>query len=380
MDYINFDANAGHTLLSSVRSFLADFDGAARNPSSVHRGGQAARVLIEEARDRVSTLLRLPPSYRVVFTSGATEANNLAFYLATCGHAAGTILTTAVEHPCVLASADHAAGHGFQIRSLTVQRNGTLTPLPQDIGSELRFASLMLANNETGHCFPVEALARAIRSKAPHCVLHSDVVAALGKMAIAPAELRLDMATISGHKVGALTGVGALIVDTTRVQCRSLLRGGPQELRWRAGTENVLGIASLGVAAKEIHERQDEIMKRLSRQRRMVLQMLEELLPDTIVHHAANGAIDSTISVRVTGCPADDLVVAADTRGLHISSGAACASGKPESSHVLRGMGFDDTHASETIRISLELFMDDSVVERGMEILAECVATMRGAQ
>lgn len=381
MDIINFDANAGHAILPQVRSLLADWNGTARNPSSIHTAGQVARALIEEAREEVGLLLGATKRHQIIFTSGATEANNLAFHLALGTRPNGEVVTTAIEHPCVLACAARAAAAGRTINLIGVARNDeqTIAEFRSHVTAQLAFASAMVVNNETGQLLPFAQLLAEVRKRAPQAIVHTDAVAAVGKVSFKLSDAPVDMCTISAHKIGALAGVGALVVDATRVSCDPLLVGGPQESRWRAGTENVLGIATFGRACRVVREHAVEIRERLAKQSELLREALRALIPGAVLHEFGRASAPNTISVRLPGCFADDLVVSADTNGLLLSSGAACSSGKPETSHVLRSLGLSEQEASETVRVSFELFAEDSLLLEGVERLRRCVAVMRGA-
>ena len=373
---VNFDANASYGPLPEVVVQLRPLLSSLLNPSSIHRGGQKARARIEEARESLRQACGASARDQVVFTSGASEANNFAVSAALDWQKSGELphaLVSSLEHPSLLEPLSLRARRG---------RIGLLLAHPSDLAAraadaDLSFFSLMGANNETGRIFPVADLSTALRALHPRVRIHSDGVQALGKMALDFAALGVDTLSLSGHKVGALPGVGALIIREG-TPMTPLIAGGPQEMRLRAGTENVAGIISFGIAARLAAERLRERQDAMRAHAAFITERIRETVSDAVFHEAGADCIPNTISVRIPGINADDLVVALDLAGVFVSAGAACASGKPESSHVLLAMGISETAARETIRISVRADYEEGEVARGAEALVECILRMRG--
>jgi cysteine desulfurase len=234
----------------------------------------------------------------------------------------------------------------------------------------------MYANNETGQIFALEEIAAQARALNPEILIHSDAVQAIGKTAFNFSSLGLDMITVSGHKLGALSGVGALVLKNG-FEFEPQILGGPQEQYLRAGTENVLGIVSLGEAAKHIRKNLKQRIACLGELKKEALEIIGRDLPQAVVHCRGISSLPNTLSLRIPGILADDLVVAMDLEGVLISSGAACASGKPEPSHVLVAYGLSPAEARETIRLSFtaELSLED--LRLGLKTLVHCVKRMQ---
>ena len=380
--FINLDANASSSLLPEVSASLSEYLSGPLNPSSVHRLGQRARGLVEDARAEVRLLLELSSHDRVVFTSGATEANNAAILspfllkgaVSQCAQSGASLVTSSVEHQSVLAPAALVEEWGASVARIPVSSQGELdeAALLTALGPDTKLVSLMLANNETGHIFSLQNLTQAIRERAPHALLHSDGVQLVGKAPVSFPELGVDLLTISGHKLGALGGVGALIVrDGTETQ--AFLRGGSQEGYLRAGTENVLGVISLGIAAKVIRSTLRARTDRMKAAATLLRERLTRELPQLKWNTPLEGALPNTLSITIPGVPADDLVVALDLEGVCISSGAACSSGKPLPSHVLKAMGRNAEEARSTVRLSVEADYAAGQIEFAAGAIVKCI-------
>ncbi len=355
----NLDANANYSIIQEVSDFLRDLDlSRLGNPSSIHWRGQRARALVESARDSVRSLLRLEPKDQVIFTSGATEANNMAINSALGGKpAAGQgFLATSIEHPCVLEYLNHLRGQGASVSLVGPDERGYFSSddFLRAAPHSPSMAAIMLANNETGLVLPASEIFASLRAMYPHVALHGDAAQALGKMDIDFSSLGADTISISGHKIGALSGVGALIVrHGSKVE--PLLRGGPQENRLRAGTENVIGIASFGIACDVARRTLDSRIRRMRYNRDFLRGRIERSVPSARFTLSQEiPCLPNTLSVRIPGVRADDFVVALDLIGIAASSGAACSSGKQLPSSVLLAMGIPDHEARETVRFSFE--------------------------
>lgn len=358
---VNFDANASHSALPEVGELVRAWGAEMANPSAPHKLGQRARMMVEDARASLLELLGLGDGYEVIFTSGATEANNLA--VANSG--SGTILTSAVEHPSILEAVGQTG------RGILIDPFGWSLP-----EREVSFVSFMLANNETGSLLPVRDVFAAARQRWPNALTHCDAVQAVGKWAGSFSELEADALTVSGHKFGALSGSGALVVRRG-VEILPQILGGAQEGRRRAGTENVIGITSIGVAARAIRRTLAARVAAMERSRTRVIDQLSAELPDAIFHSFSPEVLPNTMSVRFPGVRADDLVVACDLEGVCISSGAACSAGKQLPSHVLMALGLSEAETRETVRISLEGEYQAGELERGCEAIVRAVRRMR---
>ncbi len=378
---INLDINASFGVIPEVYAKLGELSSNLLNPTSVHQGGQSARALIEEARDEVRRSFNIPSEYRIVFTSGATESNNTALSLLHRGKLAESeLLTTSVEHPSILECADALARSGVgvvKINPLAGREAFTPDSVCAQITSKTKLVSIMSANNETGEIFPIQTIFRAIRKINPSIILHTDAVQIIGKTDISLGSFNADLISISAHKVGGLTGCGALLVHK-RLDPHPLLRGGPQESRWRAGTENLTGIVSFGVAARYTRNTLITNIDSMSRNTEKLLALVRSGVSDLVINRELSCRLPNTLNLRVPGIKADDLVIALDLAGVYVSSGAACASGKPEPSHVLLAHGLSEKAAKESIRLSLHPELTVPEIERSALEIVSAILRIRG--
>ena len=311
------------------------------NASSVHGFGREARRILEDAREAVAGLVGAAPA-QVIFTGGGTEANDLA--LGGCGRA--RVLVSAGEHDSVLQAVPAAERIPLQ-RDGRVDRSALAALLAADAGPAL--VSVMLANNETGVIQPLDEVVALARAQG--ALVHCDAVQAAGKIALDVADLGVDLLSLSAHKLGGPQGVGALVV-AEGVPLRPALRGGGQERRRRAGTENLPGIAGFGAAARAAADGLAAFAA-LAALRDDLEARLRALAPEVIVYGAEAPRLANTSCFALPGLPAETQVMALDLAGIAVSAGSACSSGKIEPSHVLRAMGATAQQASSAIRVSL---------------------------
>ncbi|GAB4393454.1 MAG: cysteine desulfurase family protein [Kiloniellaceae bacterium] len=311
------------------------------NASSVHGPGRRARRLIEEARARVAALAGVDPAW-VIFTSGGTEANNLALG----GLPANRILLSAGEHDSVLQAAPEA-----DRIALTAEGRIDLDALAAALedAPEGTLVSVMLANNETGVIQPLPRVAALAR--AAGAWVHCDAVQAAGKIPLDGLARDADLVTLSAHKLGGPQGVGALLARP-ELPLKALLQGGGQERRRRAGTENLAGIAGFGAAAETAHEDLADFQK-VAELRDSFEFNIKALAPEVEIFGEAVPRLPNTSCVAVAGLPAETQLMALDLAGVAVSSGAACSSGKVQPSHVLTAMGASPEAAGSAIRVSL---------------------------
>jgi cysteine desulfurase len=339
------------------------------NASSIHHFGQTARHRLDAAREQVAELLHAEPQ-EIVFTSGGTEADNLAIFGLT-SDTAGHVVTTAFEHPAVLAAAarlDHTL--------VPVDGCGMVDPdaIRRALRSGTTVISVMHANNEVGTIQPISEIAR-IAAEAG-VALHSDGVQAVGKIPVNVAGLGVAMYAISGHKIGAPKGVGALFVRKGTA-LKPMMYGGRHERERRAGTENVAGAVALGKAAEWIGEHGDAENRRQAALRDRLERNILDRIPDTRVNGAGASRVPNTTNVRFDGIDSDALLIALDLKGFAVSSGAACSSGAPEPSHVLLAMGLTRLEARSSIRFSLGRSNTIEQVDALVEALVDSVAHLR---
>jgi cysteine desulfurase len=341
------------------------------NASSIHHFGQIARQRLDAARKQVAELLGAEPQ-EIVFTSGGTEADNLAILgtaliNATRGHG----VTTTFEHPAVLATVaqmDHTL--------VPVDGRGMVDPdaIRRAIRPSTKLISVMHANNEVGTIQPIAEIAHiAAEVGVP---LHSDGVQAVGKIPVNVGDLGVAMYSISGHKIGAPKGSGALYVRKG-TSLKPMMHGGRHERERRAGTENVAGAVALARAAEWIAEYGDADNRRQGALRDRLEQSILDRIPDTRVNGAGSLRVPNTTNIRFDGIDSDALLIALDLKGFAVSSGAACSSGAPEPSHVLLAMGLSRLEARSSIRFSLGRSNTVEQVDALVAALVDSVAHLR---
>jgi cysteine desulfurase len=345
------DWNASAPLWPEAAAAIAEALSHTGNPSSVHRAGREAKRRLEQARARVADRVGAAAN-EITFTSGGTEANRLAL----CGLPDRRVIVSAIEHDSVRAAAPDAA-------ILPVTRDGIadLEALEQLLAADARptLVSLMLANNETGAIQPVAEAARIARRHG--ALLHCDAIQAFGKISFSFSKLKIDLMTISAHKIGGSMGIGALIASPD-LPLRPVQTGGGQERGRRAGTENLAGIVGFGAAAGLAGDMASVATLRDRAQRRLLA-----VAPDAYIHGVNAPRLPNTLCVSMPGVAAATQVMALDLAGVMVSAGSACSSGKVKRSHVLDAMGVAPDLAEAAIRISLGWTTTEADIDRLVE-------------
>lgn len=339
------DCNATTPLRREARAAMVASLDVTGNPSSPHAEGRRARAIVEDAREQVAALVGAKPA-EVVFTSGGTEANNAV--LAARWEA---ILVAGIEHDSVLVPARNSKSQVVElpVGADGVVRREALAEAVQRSGGSRALLSLQMANNETGVLQPVTDVAREARERG--LAVHTDAVQAAGRMPIDFASLGVDYLTISAHKLGGPQGAGALVVRDG-VGLPSFIAGGGQERRRRAGTENVAAIAGFGAAAEAALADLAQ-MPRVRALRDQLEAQARSITPQAVIVGEAADRLPNTTSLALPDASAETLVIALDLKGIAVSAGAACSSGKVGTSHVLATMGLPAHIARAAIRISL---------------------------
>lgn len=346
MERIYFDYAATAPLRPTARAAMMDVFDTFGNSSSAHREGQAARAILDDSRRLMADLLGVRAE-RIVFTSGGTEANNLAIRGLLAGGNVRQGWASAVEHDCVRNTAA-ALGLG----ELPVGGDGTadLRQLAAITGNARQgpfLVSVMHANNETGVVQPVGEIAKMV--KAAGGIFHTDAVQTVGHMPVDADEIGADLLSFSAHKFGGPKGVGALVVKS-ELAMQALLTGGAQERNRRAGTENVAGIAGMAAALREATENMREETARAME----IGMIVREGLRSSPVQEVAAGTekLPHILQFVTPGKRGEDVVIGMDLRGVAVSQGSACSSGRVQASHVLRAMGYSEREAGEGVRLS----------------------------
>ncbi len=352
-------------VLEAMRPWLEESFG---NASSVHARGEAARDAIEAAREHVARLIGAQTE-EIVFTASGSEANTLALLGATAAlpPERKRVITTAIEHPSVLASARALEARGMVLTILPVQPNGLVDPdvVRDALGPDVALVSVMAVNNETGAIQPVETIGADVKHAG--ALFHVDAVQAAGRMPVAVDAMQADLVTIAGHKLHGPLGAAALFVRR-RVKVAPIVHGGRQERGRRAGTENLPAIVGFGAAAARTRAQLAAgVPAKVEALGERLIAALLLGVPDTRLNGDLNQRVGSIVNLRFAGVDGEAVLHELDRAGITVSTGSACSSGEPGPSHVLVAMGLrpEDAHAS--VRFSL----DESATEADIDYIAE---------
>lgn len=347
------------------------------NASSIHHYGQLAKQTLEESRRKAAALIGCSPT-EIVFTSGGTEADNLAVLGSVRRNAAPLrhVITTAIEHPAVLNSCAQLEREGVAVSYIGVGGDGVVDPdeIRRALRPETVLISVMHANNELGSVQPVAEISRIAREAG--VAMHSDGVQAAGKMPVNVRELGVDFYSMSGHKIYAPKGVGVLYARKG-AKLGPVLYGGHHERDRRAGTENVPGAAAFGVAAARAAAEFAQEGDRLAKLRDRLENGILERVPGVRVNGAGAPRVPNTSSMSFEGIEGEAMVIALDLKGFAVSSGAACSSGAVEPSHVLLAIGLSREQARGSLRFSLGRSNSVAQVDALIEAVAESAAHLR---
>lgn len=350
------------------------------NPSSVHRWGREARTALDEARERVARCLGASAD-EICFTSGGTEADNLAIlgaWRARRDEGRNAIVTTPIEHKAVLEAVHQAAKEGADERFVNMTPTGVVDPgsYAELVRDDTAIVTCMWINNEIGTVQPIDELAQ--KAKHVGALFHTDAVQALGKVEIDAKKTPFDLLSISGHKVGAPKGIGAMYLRRG-TSIASLFFGGAQDRGRRPGTENVAAVIGFARAAELAVEEREVEDARLERMRDRLETGILARIPDAMIHgrSAARRAPHIT-NVSVPGTDSESLLMALDLRGIGCSAGSACQSGSITPSHVLSAIGVEPNLASSAIRMSIGCLTTDTCIDRVIDVFSSLVDKARG--
>jgi cysteine desulfurase len=375
MKRVYMDANATTPLAPEVFEAMRPWlTGQFGNASSIHYHGQQARAAVERAREQVARLVGCRPA-EIVFTSGGTEADNLA--LSGLLRAGDHLITTPVEHHAVLHTAERLARRGIEVTYLPVDADGRVDPaeVRRALRAETAMISVMMANNEIGTVEPVAEIGAIAREADVY--FHTDAVQAAGKLAIDVSAIGCDLLTLSGHKFHGPQGVGALYVRRG-THPEPIIAGGPQERQLRAGTENLPGIVGLGRAAElAAAYLAGGGPERLAALRDRLESGLLERVREAGVHGRGVARVPNTSCLWFEHVEGEALVIALDLKGLAVSGGSACTSGAMDPSHVLSAMGVSPERARTSLRFSLDTTATGEDVDFALEVVPEAVARLR---
>jgi cysteine desulfurase len=376
---VYLDYNATTPVRPEVADALISFFQDTRsfgNPSSSYGIGGLAYDVIHRARRRVAKFLKVEPK-EVYFLGSGTEANNLAIRGITSKHGGGHIISTNVEHPSVLDTLRALEGDGYEVTYLPVAADGTITPddVADAIKSDTILVTIMAANNEIGTVYPVGEIGAVCRDRG--IPFHVDGIQAFGKVRLQPKDMGIDMLTMSGHKIYAPKGVGALYLNPD-VTLNPQITGGGQESGLRSGTENVAGILAMGMAANLARKEMAEQNAKFHYLRQRFLAKLNEIEPGAIINGTMEARLPHNLSVGFPGVDSGSLLLSFDQIGVYVSAGSACSAGDDKISHVLQAIGLD-SESYGTIRFSFGRNTNKEDIDYLFEHLPKILEQLRAA-
>ena len=382
MQRVYLDFNATTPVDPAVLdAMLPYFSGEFANASSIHTPGQRARAAVETAREQVAALIGASPK-EIVFTSGGTESDNHAIFgivnnaLASAAQTLPHIITSAIEHEAVLNSCQALEKRGVAVTYLPVDKDGLVDPaaVQAALRPETALITIMHANNELGTIQPLAEIGRIARQADVY--FHTDAVQSVGKIPVDVKALGVDLLSLSGHKLYAPKGIGALYIRSgTRLQ--QLLYGGHHQRGARPGTENVAGIVGLGAAAETARKSLAEDATRVSVLRDRLEREILARVPDARVNAAGAPRTPNTTNIIFPGVEGEALLISFDLKGLACSTGAACSSGAVEPSHVLTAMGLSPEDARASLRFSLGRHTTEAEIDFALHVIPAAVAQLR---
>ncbi|MFP3089831.1 cysteine desulfurase [Treponema sp. TIM-1] len=382
---IYMDYNATTPLRPEVKAAMIEDLEIFGNASSMHAAGRLAHGRVEEARNAVARLFGASPR-EIIFTSGGSESNNTIFQtIRRLGSDASgkvlpsgrtEIITTAIEHPCVLNSAAFLQSLGFRVTFLPVDEYGKIKmdTLEDALGERTLLVSVMMANNEIGTIQDIAAISK--KAKAAGAWMHTDAVQAVGKIPVAVDELGVDYLTMSAHKIYGPKGIGALYVRD-KAPLFPLIHGGHQEDGFRAGTYNNIGIFGLGKAAEYALADLEAYGKTIAPLRTLLRDGLLEKVPNIKINGHPRDVLPNTLNVSFPGAEGESILLSMDMMGIEASTGSACASGSLEPSHVLMAIGSGPEWAHGSIRFSLGWGITEGDVRYTVDAIAPIVSRLR---
>ena len=394
-NHVYMDYNATTPLKEEVKSFMWDNINAYGNASSMHSSGRFARSKIEDARKSVANLINAPDD-SIIFSSGGSESNNTVFEtmrrLASCTDGKPLLegrrefIISAVEHPCIINSAEHTRDLGFKVHILPVDEFGLIDmdEFRAVLNKNTLLVSIMMANNEIGTVQNIGEICRLAKKEGAW--VHSDAVQAVGKIPVNVRELELDYLTISAHKIYGPKGIGALYVrkplnhgsqKSDFPPLLPLIHGGHQEEGLRAGTYNNLGIIGFGKAAELALRDLDSYIEKTGRLKERLKNGLIEKIENIKINGHPGQNLPNTLNVSFPGAEGESILLSMDMEGIEVSTGSACASGSLEPSHVLIAMGLDAGFAHSSIRFSLGHGSTEEDVDYVLEKIPPIISKLR---
>lgn len=349
------------------------------NPSSMHFKGMQAENYVKHAKEQIAKVLKVNEK-EILFTSGGTESDNMALIgCAMANKRAGMhLITTKIEHPAILQTMKYLEQQGFEVTYLPVDEYGRVRPeeLQRSMRRDTILVSVMYTNNEIGAVQPIAELGALIKRMNPRTLFHVDAVQGFGKYRIWPRRMNIDLMSVSGHKIHGPKGVGFLYIGE-KVKIHPIIWGGGQQKGMRSGTENVPGVAGIGLATERIYEHLDEDVERLYDIREAFINGLSGL--DQVVVNGLPGreTAPHIVSVSIWGVRSEVLLHALEDRGICVSAGSACASNHPQTSETLKAIGVERNLLDSTIRFSFSIFTTMEEIEYTLQALYDIIPVLR---
>ena len=377
---IYFDNSATTRVLSSVRDVVVkvmteDYG----NPSAKHRKGMEAEQYLRRTAADIAKTMKVKDK-EILFTSGGTESNNMALIgTAMANQRAGKhIISTRIEHASVYNPLAFLEQQGFEVTWLSVDSKGhiSLKELEESIRPDTILVSIMYVNNEIGAIEPVEEIASIVHGKNPAILLHVDAIQAYAKLVIHPKKQGIDLLSVSAHKLHGPKGVGFLYIDE-RVKIRPLLYGGGQQKDLRSGTENVPGIAGMGVAVREMFTDHQQKVDYITGLKDYMIDRMEQLEGVTVNSLKGSEGAPQIVSVSFAGVRSEVLLHALEDKGIYVSSGSACSSNHPAISGTLKAVGVRKELLDSTLRFSLGIFNKKEEIDECIRVLEELLPVLR---
>ena len=349
------------------------------NPSARHVMGMKAENYIKTAREQIARTLRVDPG-EIYFTSGGTESNNLALIGTALARSrrGKHIISTGIEHAAIYKPLDLLREQGFDITILPVDRQGhiDLSELSAAIRPDTILVSLMYVNNEIGSIEPIAEAGRIIKERNPECYFHTDTIQAYGKLRIRPKTEHIDMLSVSAHKIHGPKGTGFIYIDK-HVRLHPLILGGGQERDMRSGTENVPGIAGMGLAAEMYYKEHEKIEAGMLSVRDRLIDRLSVMEGVKLNTEKGEGFAPHVVSASFAGVRAEVLLHALEQKGIYVSSGSACSSNHPAVSGTLRSIGLESSLLDSTLRFSFGLYSEPEDADICADVLSELLPMLR---
>jgi cysteine desulfurase len=366
--YLDYSATTplAPEVFEAMRPYFTEYFG---NASSIHSFGRDAKVAIDTARETVAAALSAQPQ-EITFTSGGTEANNLAIFGAAQTFSEPRhIVTSQIEHPCVLNACRALEKSGWRITYVEPEATGMISAesVAQAIRPDTALISIMHANNEIGTINPIAAMAQLAAER--RILFHTDAVQTFGKLPIDIRQIPVSLLSLSGHKIYGPKGVGALFVRRG-VKIQPIIYGGHQERERRAGTENVAGIIGLGKATELMMADQTTEAERLRQLTESFWQQVQQIFPKSVMNGNPKSRLPAVLNISFPGFESMALVMSLDLQGIAVSNGSACSSGSVEVSHVLRAMKISRERAVSALRFSFGKYTTEAEVQITLQVLA----------